>query len=92
MKSQEQPINLIYANTYFFNGIPFQNRQRDNNPTTPQSAFLPQNIPFPVVPLIYNNNNQSYITNSQIILPNSNIPNQNQYFSFLPNNKPSLNQ
>ena len=78
-QNQFQPINVIFTNTYFCNGVQVQNDQSITNPPQlPQNIFIAQNIPFPLVPLAYNND-QSNIKNSGLYYSNSFLPNQQQF-------------
>ena len=78
-QNQFQPINVIFTNTYFCNGVQVQNDQSITNPPQlPQNIFIAQNIPFPLVPLAYNNDH-SNIKNSPLYYSNSFLPNQQQF-------------
>ena len=74
-QNQFQPINVIFTNTYFCNGVQVQNDQSITNPPQlPQNIFIAQNIPFPLVPLAYSND-QSNIKNPPLYYSNSFLPN-----------------
>ena len=76
-QNQFQPINVIFANTFFCNGVQATNEQTINNPSQMPPVFIAQNIPYPLVPLAYNND-QSNIKNTPIYFSNSLLPNQQQ--------------
>ena len=77
-QNQFQPINVIFANTYVCNGAQAPNDQAiTNTRQLSPGIFISQNIPFPFMPLAYNNN-QSNIKNSPIYYSNSLLPNQPQ--------------
>ena len=89
MNNQSQPINVILANAYFCNNSQMQNGQIMNNSQLLPGTFISQNVPFQVVPIIYNNNsnNQTIIQNPQIIFTNSFIQNPQQYINYPDNNR-----
>lgn len=77
--NQFQPINVIFANTFFCNGVQAPTDQTISNPPQlPSNVFIAQNIPFPLVPLAYNND-QSNIKNSAMLYSNSLLPGQQQF-------------
>ena len=95
MNNQSQPINVILANAYFCNNNQMQNGQIMNNSQLLPGTFISQNVPFQVVPIIYNNNNsnnQTIIQNPQIIFTNSFIQNPQQYINYPYNNRPANNK
>jgi len=79
-QNQIQPINVIFANTYFCNGVQSPTEQTMTNPPQmPPGIFIAQNIPFPLVPLIYNNNQSNIKNTTPIYYSNSFLPNQQQF-------------
>ena len=78
-QNQFQPINVILANTFFYNGVQAPTDQTiANPPQLPPNIFIAQNIPYPLVSLAYNND-QSNIKNSPIFYSNSILPGQQQF-------------
>ena len=95
MNNQSQPINVILANAYFCNNNQIQNGQIMNNPQVLPGTFISQNVPFQVLPILYNNNNrdnQAIIQNPQIIFTNSFIQNPQQYINYPENSRPISNK
>ena len=69
-QNQFQPINVILANTFFYNGVQAPTDQTiANPPQLPPNIFIAQNIPYPLVSLAYNNDHISY-NHSYIIYKN----------------------
>ena len=95
MNNQSQPINVILANAYFCNNNQIQNGQIMNNPQVLPGTFISQNVPFQVLPILYNNNNrdnQAIIQNPQIFFTNSFIQNPQQYINYSENSRPTSNK
>ncbi len=106
MNNQSQPINIILANSYFCNCNHPPNEQLMNNIGLSPGSFIPQNIPYAVIPLIYNNNNnnnntnningnnnsQPNVANPPIFLANSFVPSQHPYIQYPTNNQAQPNQ
>ena len=102
MNNQSQPINIILANSYFCNCNHPPNEQLMNNIRLLPGSFIPQNIPYAVIPIIYNNNNtnntndnnnsQPNVANPPIFLANSFVPSQHPYIQYPTNNQSQSNQ
>ena len=95
MKNKFQPINIITDNTYICNNPQFRNPQlMNNNSGLVQNAFMNQNITFPNMPIIYNNdkNNQTYIGNPHFIFSNPLAQKQRQYIYYPINEEMNIQQ
>ena len=97
MNNQAQPINVILANSYYCNCTQINNGQTMNNIQLLPCPIIAPNMPYSVMPILYNNsnnndNNKPYITNTPIIFGNAFIPNQQQYLQFPRNNEEALIQ
>ena len=93
MSNQPQPINFIFTNAYLCNNNQFNNGMTMNNEQIFPNSVVNSNLPLPIVPVIFNNNNnnQSFMPNPQIIFANTFIPNTQQYIQASFNNENELN-
>ena len=97
MNNQAQPINVILANSYYCNCTQINNGQTMNNIQLLPCPIIPPNMPYSVVPILYNNNNNNdnnkpYIANTPILFGNAFMPNQQQYLQFPGNYEEALIQ
>ena len=94
MTNQSPPVNFIFANAYFCNSNQYQNGMIINNEHIPPNSVITPNIALPLVPVLYNdnnNNNQTFISNPHIIFTNSFTPTSQQFNQCPINNEKALN-